>query len=296
MSLVEILVAFAVIGVLLALLLPAIQNARAAARRTVCQNHLHQLGLAAHAYVSTYDVFPIGRNWRYPLLPFLDQTALFNDPRWQATYQVGADYNENELGRMPIPGLVCPDDPAPERIGNGGYWTNYGGCQGFGYQKYGPNGILTAESGDYYVSPAAVTDGLSNTALFSEILHSDNTTSRMRAVWKVDDSFAAPTQIEPYVSTCDSVPPDPVSLGWTVGGGRGGPWFDGYYSGYNHMLPPNRPACNTSGPLHGVLPPSSFHAQGVNLIHGDCHSAFINQDIDAKVWRALGTRDSSEVQ
>ena len=116
----------------------------------------------------------------------------------------------------------------------------------------------------------------------------------MRLVWEVDPAFGSPANLEQNITTCDSVPPNPASLGWT-GGFRGAPWFDGY-SGYNHMLPPNRPACMTSGPQSGVSPPSSFHAQGVNLIYGDGHSAFMSQDIDTKVWRALGTRDSSEVQ
>jgi prepilin-type N-terminal cleavage/methylation domain-containing protein len=78
-TLVELLVVIAIIGVMVGLLLPAVQAAREAARRLQCSNHLKQLGLALHNYESTYKMFPAGRtslglSVHAALLPFLEQS------------------------------------------------------------------------------------------------------------------------------------------------------------------------------------------------------------------------------
>ena len=90
-TLIELLVVIAIIAVLIALLLPAVQQAREAARRTQCRNNLHQLGLAMHNYHDTHNTFPFGfipmasppplgsgTTWGAMLLPFLDETAIYN--------------------------------------------------------------------------------------------------------------------------------------------------------------------------------------------------------------------------
>src|SRR5215208_5383525 len=84
LSLVELLVAIAVIGALLALLLPAVGRSREAARRAGCLNNIKQLGLALHSYHDVHQVFPPASfrsnelSWHVHLLPFIEQQALYN--------------------------------------------------------------------------------------------------------------------------------------------------------------------------------------------------------------------------
>ncbi len=126
-TLIELLVVIAIIAILIALLLPAVQQAREAARRTQCKNHLKQLGLALHNYHDTYNRFPIGAqvplwmaNWRWSVLPYLDQAPLFNQTtqvpengRGFITYNgwtgVGGYGTANAvLNRAMIAPLKCP--------------------------------------------------------------------------------------------------------------------------------------------------------------------------------------------
>src|SRR6476469_1828653 len=89
-TLIELLVVIAIIGVLVSLLLPAVQQAREAARRTQCKNNLKQIGLALHNYESTYNRLPPGNfggiagckddglAWSFSILPYIDQAPLYN--------------------------------------------------------------------------------------------------------------------------------------------------------------------------------------------------------------------------
>lgn len=114
-TLVELLVVIAIIGILIALLLPAVQAAREAARRTQCSNNLKQMGLALHNYHDTNQAFPHGTtyqrgsvrngiNWKTSLLPFLEQTALFNQLDFE-TGRFAPGWNGNPV----LNGLVAPE-------------------------------------------------------------------------------------------------------------------------------------------------------------------------------------------
>ena len=136
-TLIELLVVLAVIGVLVALLLPAVQQAREAARRTQCRNNLKQIGVALHNYHSAHRLFPPGyvcqqeflgasqRNqwgWAALLLPFLDQTVLhgvadFSEFVRDDTGDIGPDVESNQdIAEVALPMFRCPSDVAPERI------------------------------------------------------------------------------------------------------------------------------------------------------------------------------------
>ncbi len=150
-TLVELLVVIAIIGILVGLLLPAVQQAREAARRMQCSNNLKQLGLAMHNYESTYKKFPGGvgpwgccwGTWQVRILPYIEQNAAY------AIYQNlgGADpqpryshANNRPVVSMRIPILTCPSDTPNAPLGasatlaaitNHNYAVNYGNTSFF---------------------------------------------------------------------------------------------------------------------------------------------------------------------
>lgn len=124
-TLVELLVVIAIIGVVVGLLLPAVQAAREAAHRMQCSNKVKQLGLAFHNHHDTYNRFPInfanrnsggigntGRSWVQMILPFIEQTNMFNNIDFRVGLQ-GTTPNivkNLEIAKTVIPGLLCPSD------------------------------------------------------------------------------------------------------------------------------------------------------------------------------------------
>ena len=145
-TLIELLVVIAIIAVLIALLLPAVQQAREAARRTQCRNNLKQLGIAMHNYHETHRILPSGafcaagrysycHNWMESLLPFIEQTAAYNQLNFRAALTTAP--NPDVLNNLSIPSLYCPSDP------------DIGLMHNFivGYQ---PGGIGTSSMGQSY--------------------------------------------------------------------------------------------------------------------------------------------------
>jgi prepilin-type N-terminal cleavage/methylation domain-containing protein/prepilin-type processing-associated H-X9-DG protein len=195
-TLVELLVVIAIIGILVALLLPAIQAAREAARRSQCSNNLKQFGIALHNYHDVVKMFPRmtqgpvqtgnGTDWRSysahdMLLPYMEQKdlgdgiqlaidsnlfACCNTPSMESILN-GTPININ---RTPIAAFRCPSDG--ENIDpNLTSYTNYAGCaganKGWGFGTADQNGIMNST---VWVSIASVTDGTANTLAFSEIV------------------------------------------------------------------------------------------------------------------------------
>lgn len=128
-TLVELLVVIAIIGVLIALLLPAVQQAREAARRMSCSNNLKQVGLGLHNYHDSYRAFPLGSrvqgnetfgpSWWAGMLPFLEQAALFDSLNLSLDH-CGFNANSGVLTGASPPMMVCPSYPGDV---TGGYWT-----------------------------------------------------------------------------------------------------------------------------------------------------------------------------
>jgi prepilin-type N-terminal cleavage/methylation domain-containing protein len=133
-TLIELLVVIAIIGILMALLLPAVQSVREAARRTQCKNNLRQIALAAHSYESAFERLPSGWmgdsatdlpgwGWGCRLLPYMEQNNLYD----LVDFNLAIDdpYHAMVVSAS-IPTFMCPTDPAPESIdvvptvGNGG--------------------------------------------------------------------------------------------------------------------------------------------------------------------------------
>ena len=122
-TLVELLVVIAIIGVLVALLLPAVQAAREAARRMKCQNNLKQLSLAVQNYHDSFEVLPPGctksneTSWHVHVLPFMEQRALYE----KFNFTAGSYTSNSYVGRganslIKVPSFLCPSSPAEKMM------------------------------------------------------------------------------------------------------------------------------------------------------------------------------------
>jgi prepilin-type N-terminal cleavage/methylation domain-containing protein/prepilin-type processing-associated H-X9-DG protein len=194
-TLIELLVVIAIIGILVALLLPAVQAAREAARRTKCSNHLRQWGLALVNYHDTFGTFPMANAQNYApnlhgwsaqsrLLPFVEQVNLqntidFSQPAFTGPWSTLTP-NPNFLTTFatPFEVLFCPSDPAPKvNIGSGGavyaginYFASTGSGTNAHYDiRWRTDGLVHENSGIRY---SDVLDGSSNTVFLSESVRS----------------------------------------------------------------------------------------------------------------------------
>lgn len=199
-TLVELLVVIAIIGILIALLLPAVQAAREAARRSQCTNNLKQIALAMHNYHDTHKVFPYGfrttfpagmaypaychnrDSWFHRILPHVEQGAMYDNYEGDCA-NVSATASNHvhniaaSMGFMSVvlDGFMCPSDPAgPAYAEPGGvrWGGNYVGCIGDrtttnASWSTGVNGML---GGNFSTKFRDVVDGTSNTMLMSEAL------------------------------------------------------------------------------------------------------------------------------
>jgi prepilin-type N-terminal cleavage/methylation domain-containing protein/prepilin-type processing-associated H-X9-DG protein len=290
LSLIELMVVIAIIGVLLALLLTGVQAARETSRRTGCSSNLRQFALAVSAYESTFGVFPPGSNWKhksphYACLPYMEQSALASE----------AMHDQS----VPLPFYRCPSDGGPPVVGvpptpytttnyacNSGVWWN--GKRGFdGPFRYWQPTL----KGGPPLPPVAMSRGLSNTSGISEVIHADGSDARMRVNW---NTIAEYDQIDVLADECEKLPTDPYGSGY-----RGDAyikatrWNRGNVATtlYNHVTRPNKPSCyNGSQVTSAAYSASSFHGGIVNVAYLDGHVSPCSDQIDRQTWRGLGRR------
>ena len=299
-TMIELLVSVSIIGVLLGLMMPAINQAREAGRRMTCQNNLRQLVLATLNFESVHRRFPVGVSHKVELLPFLEQTALRN----QLAAQTGAP--DASVPDVLVEGFLCPSDPGQVSSGTpfGGeqFGSSYQANAGNGVLGYGFNGVFAYEAGfsNFYptrdIRVADVLDGLSNTAAFSEGLLPGGRPMRLSEIWVSPTQYFNSADLVTLAAECDSIPRNPVEFGYqTLGLPRGTPWHGGSLgvAMYTHTLTPNRPSCtNKTEIITGVYTASSMHPGGVNVAFADGHVKFISQSVDQNVWVEFGSRES----
>jgi prepilin-type N-terminal cleavage/methylation domain-containing protein len=319
-TLVELLVVIAIIGILVALLLPAVQAAREAARRTDCINNLKQLALTLHNYESARKCLPPGQ---------LSELIWF-EGRWfsvqtqilayheEENVQNAFDFNEhiysprNFAACRFLPGLrLCPSEKQPGVPGDLG-WTNYKVNAGSWVQLKGWDGLfgtIVDVEGIQALPPlklSKITDGLSKTACWAEMVNGP-----------------APGDEEVPgnpLTDCFEFGPEPVPLGggppsitlakirsvfmrrdWRSAsvpwGGewrmrKGESWVEGamWMTWYNHLLPPNEVCWRPNSWWKLVSPPSSYHPGIINIAMIDGSVNNVTPDIDMDVWTDMGTR------
>lgn len=316
-TLVELLVVIAIIGILVSLLLPAVQAAREAARRMQCQNNLKQLGLAMHNYADTYrNTLPggVGRygccwgTWQVAILPYIEQQTLsdlYQNPGgadWGPRY--GAAVNRVVVSAR-IPSLTCPSDRPNAPIGqtatlppitSHNYAVNYGNTSFFQTTLNGipflgaPFNAYTGSTSDD--GPVGAAAAMTFPRIYgrhvalAEIL--DGTSSTLMAA-------------EVLQGRANDL--------------RGFSWWGGA-SGFVTYLAPNssapdvvtggicRPQVNprmpcvtaTTATRPRMMGARSVHAGGgVNVVFCDGHVSFIPNAIDYRAWNALGTSQGSDV-
>lgn len=317
LTLVEVLVVVAIISALVALLLPAIQSSRDASRRAACINNMRQIALAAHAHESALRRLPPGSVAKeYPdspqtawtfyrwsalamLSPYLENTAAYNmldltKPLYSITLGVTP---ENAAGsQLVVPTFLCPGDHGT-RVHPGFGPTNYAACAGSGVG----GGTPEDTDGVFYVNSrtriSEIQDGTSHTVAFSESVLGVTGNSNRSVTEAYKFVFAAPLT----ESACN------LPLSWNYQDPRGFAWVNGEYrcALYNHFLPPNASTHDcisnrVSGPPSAKYVPfgwraaRSRHSGGVNVIMADGSAEFVQDGVDAAVWKALATRAGGE--
>jgi prepilin-type N-terminal cleavage/methylation domain-containing protein/prepilin-type processing-associated H-X9-DG protein len=300
-TLIELLTVIAIIGIMVGLLLPAVQQARAAAQRSQCQNNLKQIGLACHAFHGVNEHFPSGQ---YPatsqsavsrILPYLEQGDVFQMIDQSVSYD--APQNETALSQQ-IKVFRCPSDVVENPMPSLGGAINYMACKGNGIvwlDDTGPNFGMPAPDGAFTFGSLTrftdIKDGTSNTAFFSERLLADGSTALISPVADVFFSPAFPTTVDQAITLCNAI--DIYNPASQFPLFMGAPWLNGQHT-FLTTNPPNGRSCGFFLALRAVMPPSSRHQGGVNLLLADGAVRWVGNEIDSTTWRALGSINGGE--
>ena len=280
-TLVELLVVIAIIGVLVALLLPAVQAARAAARRAACSNNATQLIIAAHNYELAFNVYPAGvvsemepivdaptgndQGWMLRLLPFMEEINAYRRVNFKLSVY---DPANGRVRRHYVAAFACPADPG---VGMGMGPVPQSNYAGNHHDVEGP--IASSNNGVFFlnafVSYDDIPDGTTHTLFFGE-----------KVIEPTDLGWVAGTR-----STLRNTGSQPNTTGYTPAGTALSPQMQSGQA----ALPTGT---GVAQPVGGY---SSFHPGGVMVAMGDGSVRFLSDSIDPDTLKKLGHRKDGDL-
>ncbi|PQO32395.1 DUF1559 domain-containing protein [Bremerella cremea] len=281
-TLVELLVVIAIIGVLIALLLPAVQQAREAARRNSCSNQMKQIGLALHNYHDTYKSFPYGSvhftaqsnpvGWHYAILPFIEQNALYEQGDPSIAYNSGVNAPMRE---MRMEAYLCPSSSSKAEKADDNtahFTTHYYGIMGptgtnpqsgtnYKENTNGSHGGFSQE-GIFYFNErrtfADLLDGTSNTFMVGEISWAErNGNSTRYRPWNRGG------QLNQFMAPCKNVA-NPINSDYTA--------------------------------LFNDMSYGSNHPGGCQFVMGDASVHFVPEVVDYNIYLSTASTSGSETK
>jgi prepilin-type N-terminal cleavage/methylation domain-containing protein/prepilin-type processing-associated H-X9-DG protein len=348
-TLVELLVVIAIIGVLVALLLPAVQSAREASRRTSCTNNIRQFGLAAHNFADVQGKFPVGvqiaqvprqgdqnmvsayrtpgfgPNWAILMLPYFEQSALYEQNAAGINNYLpsnGVDLSYRRVAPVRLKGFLCPSDPYnkvtfalnPTPPFNTEWQRgNYGANGGSGWLNWTPDGksydagardaagsVHGFTGGVFGVNYGARVaelisqDGTSNTILFNELRSGLNLNDR-RGTWAMGVAGSSMTAAS-SIGDC-LVPNDSTEYSDDIENCHQTRLTQGVQTTSVNLpgLGPLRMGCSNDNQPNNwpnwQAQARSLHSGGVNVCFGDGSTRLISNNIAQTTWYRLNSRE-----